>query len=1835
MRVIFLFLVALLTAAPVQGASRAEPAYRDLVLQAGYPWGEGLILSFPADESECRRAYGGKWQRKCAAAPGIPGSAAKGIKLSPAAEGRWIWRDGASAVFEPASGASLKPDTVYSADIAGLRLPSHTSLKKKAASVRTLPLSASLQSASFLLDPAPAGKHRLNMAFAFNFPVPESAFKPDLVLPKGAKTGEPEIVWNQARDQLNISWPVTTLPERAGDAALKLAGMGKIWRFEGEPRFIPAEQHPAFGQTLPARDGVFNIKRAAIRQDRTGGKDLRYILELETSLYAQTGDVAKNLLAIELPEFKSGEALLPYDWSGAARIDAQSVKKGRLLRPLPLQPENARQSVFKFELPARSGRHVFVAIDDDLSSSGGIRLSRKWHGALKAEPFQGQAGFLQPGNLLARGAALDFFGNDLDAIEWKLELIRKPFLALIAQSSSQPFDSPLEDFYQGADALSESRSGKFAFPAREQGRAQYASLDPGKEIQALTGARSGLALVTIKGIQAGKEVSSARKLILVSDLAILAKRSANGDLDCFAHNPRAFAPASGARFSLLGANGKPVAEAVADADGHAVFGQIAGYAGESRPVALLAESDDGDLAWMPLEDKSRQLNYSGFQTGGSHIEKDGLIACVFNQRGLYRPGDELFFGCIPRMADFALPDADLPLYAELSNPAGRKIWSKVFRPGRSGIAELSWKSAPESPSGKYILNIRTGENGPIIGSASVRVESFQPDTLKMKVVPPPCKGWIIPEKGLKAAIDLQNLYGSPAGGHRVRAGAATAPAAFRFAGYEDYNFSDPAPFLGNGASQRLPETRTDAEGRAEIALPAELMGASANFSLFAEGFDAAGGRATSASASFLVSPASRILGFKPLGALTNLEFAPMGEEAAIRLQAIDNNLRPVEWPGLIFSLLRRKYVTSLVSDGSGGYRYDDAPEELVLATWKKNIPANGLDLKLDTSSPGEFLLLARDAKDNIVARVPYNVAGDRVASSGDALAESKMRMRLDKKEYNSGDTIDIAFSLPYDAIGLAAIERDKVETFKWFKAHAGDNTLRLALPPDFAGKGYATLAFMRSPDSDATYMTPLAFAVEPFQAGVARHDPGIKLKAPASVQPGEILEVAVSAKNPCQAIVYAVDEGILQLTRWRDPDPLAAILSDRALDVSTLQTADLLMPDRARIRSRLSAFGGGAELAQFGARFQNPFKRKQEPPLAFWSGLIAIGPDPAIIKIPVASWQAGRIRIYAVGAGGEMAGAAATGVAVKAPLLASVALPNSVAPGDIFGGTIVLDNTTGSEIPASIALAQSGGLEIIKAPPAKATIPPRSTLALPFTQKALDCPGEAILAFEVKTPDVALKREARLSLRPASPSRATLQTGIIAEPVEIRKERNVYPRFASAELSLSSIPLPFARGLNRFLDAYPYGCSEQLISRSFGALLFSSWPEFASGQAGRDKLIAATLAAISGRFNGQFVALWPGGSDGDLLLTAYAADFLLSLRESGLADASGLLASICDSISWNLALNEPSLTAARASAYAIWTLAREGRVVTQQLETLQRSLAENDIEWRHDITAALIAAIRAELALPPDFDPALIDFESCDGWFDEYGQRALLQTLIARYFPEFDTAATRVDFLEASERALGGGNYSTFSASQGMRALLALSRAGATDLENVSVRCLEGSAEPELVGKLLIADSAQCERFEIKPGDRPLFWQLSIAGYDRAPASESRGIEISRAFYDQDGNPLTTCAQGDEIEVRITARSERGAIKDCAISDLLPGGLEIIIPRDAPETPKGVKMLDRQEDRLLIFADLGAEPLEISYRVRAIAPGIFAIPPITAEAMYDQAIYGSGAAGKLEISEPR
>lgn len=1892
--ILFIAIAVFCAAVQAPAASPKSSAYRRATVEMGYPWKEGVRVRLEADQAACKKHYGKNWEDACAARFADFDAPVVGVKMRPAASGQWRWQ-GSGMIFVPE--APLSPGTRYTVDLRSVSFPAGVVIAPAVVHFDTLPLAVSFADRHMWIDPSPKAAHGVSCVLTFTYPVNPADMARNISLrpadpTSGVRLGTPRLAWNQAYDQVTVSAPVTALPSAASAVEIRVAGMPAYVVREGRPQLVPAGRDAGaavsrFNVTGTSRLLSVNAVALSVGHDADLGQE--YHLSLETSLHVRPEDVLKSLRLVQLPRVLNTEAESPYDWGRAPAVPADALNKGKTLHAEPLQPRGEAAGKILFRVRPEEGSYIFAYLSPDFAAPTGLKLGRPWQGVLHAAPLEAELEFLQPGNVLALGGdrKLDLRATGLTSIRWEVLQVRSPFLALLAGGDFPSFSRPLEDSRLTFEPLSEATRGELHLTRTTPGASQFTALDLDPLLRTPESGkhdRRGLMQVRLEGLDGDKVVTEARRFVLVTDLGLVVKRAATGAREAFVCSLSEGAPVTGAWVRILGANGLAVAEARTDAQGRASLPSVSGLEREKKPVAVVASRENAggvDVAWLPLEDTTRRVNYDAFPTGGRTSAADGINAYVFGQRGMFRPGETLYFGCLVRRTDWTALPEDLPLQAVLVNPAGNVVMQRAFTVGADGLASFDWASDVGASTGPYRLDVQLagagtgGKDAVVLGTATVLMEEFQPDTLGLEaeIVPAPKAGWLsLDDGGTEAAVGvlLKNLYGLPAADRRIRATLRVNPARWHFPGFEEYTFYDAAPYWGETLEETLPEVRTDKDGTARLSLPlTRFQAGTMRCTVLLEGFEPGGGRAVSEERSVLVSPLDMLLGWRGTGAALNPGFIPQGREAGLEFVALNPALERVAAGPLTFVVSERRYVTSLVTDARGEYRYDESPVDTECSretlAWDAR---RGVRWNIPTDRPGDYLLTVRNARDMVLASVPFTVAGEALRG-GEAPASSVLRLRLDKADYAAGDTISMFLSVPYDGAGLITLERDGVAAHRWFRAKAGDSVQSIDIPSDFEGRGYVNVSFVRALASPDIYMEPHSYAVAPFTAAVRSRDMGLTLRVPELGRPGDTLSVMVTAREPGKAILFAVVEGVLQLTHFATPSPLEYLLRDRALAVETLQAFDLLMPDHARLKGRIPGFGGGAmPHGGFGGRFLNPFKRRGEPPLTTWSSLVEIGPQGATAAIPIPDYYNGRIRIMAVGASPQSAGNAETAVTVRGEVILTPQVPLLATPGDTFEASVAVANNiqgSGKAKALYLDIEPDAALELAGDVPARVTVDEGGEAVVAFRVRVKDVPGEAAIRFRVRSgedralPGVTASRRASLSVRPATPRRVGQTSGSTRASMDIPTSRAMYPFQARASASVSGLPLPAVRGLAGYLDAYPYGCVEQLVSRAFPYAVLYNRPDLlvdarrdpATLRKEVDRVVEAAVQAVgAGLRRDQGVGAWPG-NDPDAMLTVYCGDFLLQLREAGRGVPGGLEDAVFDAIERLAAMTPSSAADARIKAYGIWVLTREGRITTQAVEQLLSWLNDAVPGWERDVTASLLAGSCAIMRMDDQarrlldgyvFDAATFE---ADGLFSSLAAQALHTAVLARNFPHRLGSDAADTMIGAVLSALGEERYSTFSAAQSIRALMAVSGAAAPVPDKVRLRCVAGTADtnavatPSAGGALLTLEAPECMVWRLdvpEGGTSPWYWQVTTDGFDRTPPpAAAHGMEVTRTYLDAGGKTVADVGQGEEITVSITARVHGARTIDGVIVDLLPGGFEMVLPRPDERGSAAISQelmrAERREDRMILFPKLSNSVFTYTYRIRAVNKGRFVVPPVQAEAMYEPAVRAHSAAGVVEV----
>ncbi|MEP7083646.1 MAG: MG2 domain-containing protein, partial [Betaproteobacteria bacterium] len=1048
---------------------------------------------------------------------------------------------------------------------------------------------------------------------------------------------------------------------------------------------------------------INSVQPALVNNERFEPEQL---LVAEASSLVNEQEMAKAfsawVLPIHHPASKPEERRQPHDWeSDKARIGADILQQSDALKlqQVPTERENAELHSFKYQ--ADPGRYLYVKVSRGLRSFGGYQLGKDLDFVVKVPPFPRELRIMAQGSLLALSGEkkLSVLMRDIEGLRFEIgRLLPQQIQHLVSQAQGGSFSKPEFAFNFDETNITERFTQVLEAPKQPPGKPQYQSLDLARYLEA-DGGRRGVFLLRAESYDpVAKRVTGAidKRLVVVTDLGILVKRSVDDSNDAFVQSIYSGEPVSGATVEVVGKNGQTVLTQTTDSAGRAHFPDLRSFVREKQP-ALYIVRKAGDTSFLPINRGDRQLDYSRYDIGGVANAADAgkLSAYLFSDRGIYRPGEEMRLGMIVKAADWTRKLAGIPLEAELLDARGLTVRRERIRLSPMGFEEFRHTTQDSAPTGDYSLNlyiVKDGRPDGQIGSLVVKVQEFAPDRLKMstRLSSEAVEGWVSPAE-LKARINLQNLFGTPAENRRVTGTMTLSPAYPAFAAFRDYVFYDPQR-AKEGVSEKLKDARTDIKGEAEFDLNlARFARATYRLHFVAQGFEADGGRGVTAETAQLVSNLPYLVGYKADG---DLGFISRGAERKVELIAINAQSKRAAADKLTLQQVERKFVSVLTKQDNGTFKYESRKKEVLQGEQTIAIPAVGYRHSLATDTPGNFAMVVRDSGGLELARVEYSVAGQANLSRS-LEKNAELQLTLVRKDFAKGDEIELQIQAPYAGAGLITIEREKVHAAQWFKSTTTSSVQRIRLPKDFDGNGYVTVTFIRDPASDEIYTSPLSYGVAPFSVSLDARRTAVQVSAPELVKPGEAIKLKYRTDKPARIVLFAVDEGILQVARYKNADPLGFFFQKRALEVRTAQILDLIIPEFKRVMAA-AAPGGDAEGAL--GRHLNPFKRKRDKPVAYWSGIIDVGPEGRELAWTIPDSFNGTLRVMAVAVSEGAVGVFQNKVLVRGDFVISPNVPFTVTPGDEFDVSAgVANNVAGSgkEPTVVLTLTTSPHLEVI------------------------------------------------------------------------------------------------------------------------------------------------------------------------------------------------------------------------------------------------------------------------------------------------------------------------------------------------------------------------------------------------------------------------------------------------------------------------------------------------------------------------------------------------------------
>lgn len=1796
-----------------------------------------------------------------------------GDTIKPAIAGYWQWLDDNTLQFVPENAwpAGQRYQVNLPQDWFAKGLP----LASRSWQFNSAELTAQLQDLRLYQDPEQLSVRRVLATLSFSHPVTEQSVRAALalrlpltgaragaapkLLPYSLKAAEQDRVWYLQSEAI-------TLPEQEQFLTMQL-DVG-VKAAVGTGKTLTAQERQL---RIPDGASVLQVNAAHVLLVRNTQDEPEQVLELRLTERVRYADLPQHLALYLLPRRANG-----FSWN-PGQLTAENLQQAERLT-YQLQPGAfAHEQNFAIKLDLPVNRQLAVVVTAGLPGLDQYSLTKTFQTVLTLPEYPKEARISGDGAvlLLSGEQKLQLVSRGVPQIKVRLAKVLPQHLNHLISQSGGDISNPY--FYNsnfGPEHLADITEQVLSANTSKPQQNQFLSLDLKPHFK-----RAGMGVYFVELYQHNPQYPESRgtlldkRLVMVTDLGLMVKHQNDSSQRVFVMSLQSGEPVAGAEVQLLGRNGLPVLSAKTDAQGQAKLGSTQGLQDAQQPVVYLVKhsaNDQTDSTFIPYSRYSRQLDFSRFAVDGEYqsSQPDQLKAFLFSDRGIYRPGEQVRLASIIRRSDLdPVKATNLPLQLTVSGPRGNTVQQQKFTLTPRGLQTFSLNTAQYSDTGQYWAAVQLldaqGRTRQHLGDVSFTVEEFLPDTLKISSnFSQQAAGWLTPED-LQLNVQLDNLFGSAAQQRRLSARYELIPSAFHFKPYPDYRFG-----LTNDDSlvrQRdtLPEQQTDSAGQANFSLPLQrFSGGQWRLQLYVEGFDGAGGRAVQHGSAALLAASPLLVGVKADG---DLRFLQQAQGRQLHFVAIDQQLALQAQNALTLKLVQKTPLSSLVRQTDGSLQYQTVMQQKTLSEQAFAIPEQGISYKLNTSEPGEYQLQLLNVAGELLSQTDYTVVG--TANLTARLEQNaQLQLKLSKTDYQVGEWLEFSVTAPYTGTGLITIETDKVEAFSWFKAESSHSVQRIQVPEGLQGNAYLNVSFVRAAGAPELLLSPLSYAVQPFNIARSAREVSLTLKAPELVRPGKDFSINLSSDQPADVLLYGVDLGILQVADYQLPDPLGFFLQKRALQVRSMQMLDLVLPEFSALQ-RLRAGVGGDRAQRLAAAMLdanlNPFARRVDQPGVFWLGVVQTNSEGTVHQARLPETFSGAVKLMAVAVSERALGATSQDIRVRGPFVLQPDVLTAVAPEDEFEVSLSVANMlqgSGDALGLTVTTTVSEGLSLMSAASQNITLAEGSEQALRMRLKAGTMPGEASISFQVTTADgsESASRELSLSIRPAQPYERQLSFGYSKNGQQTLAATPLLPVLAERQLTAGSSPLLLVDRLSHYLDTYPHGCTEQMVSQVFPWIPLVQQPHFQAQWPLLNEKFAKVLQALSERqqSDGGF-AFWPGQAQSADFPSVYVIQFLIEAEQQGFAVPHYLLDRALHYLRGLSRLNGANLYQARLRAQAIYLLSVKGEQVSNVLTSLHERLEQqHQSRWQSDSTAVYMAASYQLLQQPAlaeslirnyrpgqvsqlerDYKPASQQVQpfASSQFQSQFNLDSQYLYLLARHFPERAKQLSSAQILAQLE-PLFAGAYHTQAASYSILALSAYAKVTAEPAKALPQLLADGQALA-LIANLPYA-SAQ-SRDEIKQlaikADYPLFYALSEQGYAATLPTQpiAEGLELVRDYLDSAGNKVTTIEQGQVLTVRLRIRSlGKDTVPNVVVTDLLPAGFEVVrssVPRQSDRWQ--ADYLDIREDRLVWYGSFAPQMTELSYQVRVSTAGDFTLPVAAAEAMYDSRIRAQTAAGKLSV----
>ena len=777
-----------------------------------------------------------------------------------------------------------------------------------------------------------------------------------------------------------------------------------------------------------------------------------------------------------------------------------------------------------------------------------------------------------------------------------------------------------------------------------------------------------------------------------------------------------------------------------------------------------------------------------------------------------------------------------------------------------------------------------------------------------------------------------------------------------------------------------------------------------------------------------------------------------------------------------------------------------------------------------------------------------------------------------------------------------------------------------------------------------------------------------QLEMPDELTPESRFKIKVTEKEgkPMTYTIAIVDDGLLDLTRFRTPDAHPVFFAREALGVKTWDLYDYVIGAYGGSLESLLSIGGDEGMNGKGKDKINRFK-----PMVRFLGPFELekkGENEHYIDMPN---YIGSVRTMIIAGQDGAYGSAEKTTPVKTPLMVLATLPRVLGPEEKV------------KLPVTVFAMEDNIKDVI------VTIKANSLFKAGYTETKtiyFDKPGDEVINFDLEVASKIGKGEVtvvvssgkekarydiELEVRNPNPEITKFKDGVIEKGKSVTLDYTLFGVEGTNEVSveLSTIPpIDFKRRL-KYLIGYPHGCIEQTTSQAFPQLYLADVMEVDERVKERttDNVKSALRKLNSFQYSDGGFSYWPGGTRSSDWGTSYAGHFMLEAKAKGYTLPIGMKESWIRYQKRTAKSYKPIVTTDSrgahvnhrydfAQAYRLYTLALAGNA---EIGAMNRLKEDNNLgitgKWR--LAAAYHLAGQPEVANSMvEGNDVYVPTQGNDSY--TYGSADRDKAMILEAMSIMGKKTEALTIMKQISKALSDKRWmSTQTTAYCLLAMVKYAGEDATskvmkfsyDMNGTTDKMTCTSPLKQVDVKLSKGNSGYITINNL--GEGILFARLVIAGVPAhgEETSEQSGLRMNIQYQDMAGNliDVSKMDQGTDFmaKVTITNTNEKEYLKDLALTQIFPSGWEIHNTRmDGVESVHKVstpEYQDIRDDRVYTYFSLSRYSSYNDYHTKTFVVllnaaylGNYYLPAVLSESMYDNRLNAREKGQWISVVKP-